>query len=220
MTLWPFSFSSFPCLLKCLKLRTSSVSCAEIGLQGSPGALQMQGPTRCPRYLLGGVETLGMCLSSIRCSALSTCCCKKLTTFAIHVLPPVCSVVSRECASLSGTMQAVDIGGNHVVSLSLTRLHSPMLAPTLACLQWCLQPNLLAISACMDFRSSSHCFMPRKTQTDKQQTEKKGVPLFGRLLTALWQRRNWTLWWEPCRLVGSHSCSMHTPCLHLHFAVP
>ena len=35
---------------------------AEIGLQGSPGALQMQGQTRCPRYLLGGVETLGMCL--------------------------------------------------------------------------------------------------------------------------------------------------------------
>ena len=35
------------------------MSCAEIGLQGSPGALQMQGRTRCPRCLLGSVEILG-----------------------------------------------------------------------------------------------------------------------------------------------------------------
>ena len=68
--------------------------------------------------------------------------------------------------------------------------------------------------------SSSDCLMQTTTQTDKQQTETKVVPVFGRLFTALWQRRNWTLWWEPCRLVGSHSSSMHTPCLHLHFAVP
>ena len=68
--------------------------------------------------------------------------------------------------------------------------------------------------------TSSHGFMQTTTQTDKQQTETKVVPVFGTLLTALWQRRNWTLWWEPCRLVGSHSSSMHTPCLHLHFAVP
>ena len=70
---------------------------------------------------------------------------QKLTTFARHVLPPVCSVLSRECASVSGNMQAVDIGGNHVVVLSLTRLHSPMFAPTFACLQCCVQPHLLAI---------------------------------------------------------------------------
>ena len=68
--------------------------------------------------------------------------------------------------------------------------------------------------------SSSDCFMQTTTHTDKQQPETKVVPVFGRLLTALWQTRNWTLWWEPCRLVGSHSSSMHTPCLHLHFAVP
>ena len=114
---------------------------AEIGLQGSPGALEMQGQTRCPRYLLGGVETLGMSLSSISCSALSTL--HKPTTFARHVLPPVCSVLSRECASVSGNMQAVDIGGNHVVFLSLTRLHSPCLLPLwLACSGVCNQTCL------------------------------------------------------------------------------
>ena len=54
-------------------------------------------------------------------------------------------------------------------------------------------------------KSSSDCFVQTTTQTHKLLTETKVVP---------------ALWWEPCRLVGSHSSSMHTPCLHLHLAVP
>ena len=65
-------------------------------------------------------------------------------------------------------------------------------------------------------KSSSDCFLQTTTQTDKKQTETKVVPVFGRLLTALWQRRNctqwqkrhWTLVWEPCCLLASHSSDM------------
>ena len=144
---------------------------AEIGLQGSPGALQMQGPTRCPRYLLGGVETLGMCLSSIRCSALSTCCCKKLpqlldichqcAVFSL-VSVPLCLLICRQWTLLGTTSSSCH---SHVSFL-------PCLLPLwLACSGVCNQ-------ACMDCRSSSDCFMQTTTQTDKQQTETKVVPVF------------------------------------------